>query len=77
MEILLAALIIGMIICMIGIVHCHIEIEKCNTRLERNNAVYHFRTKILNNDVKEYDILPSYREMFESELPITDEEWLT
>lgn len=74
--IIIGLLIVGMVICLIVIWVSSIKIEKCKTNLERNQAVFHFRMKILNESLEKFRKLPSYEEMFKSDLAITDENFL-
>jgi hypothetical protein len=44
--------------------------------MERNPKVYKYRKQVLNRSLEDWEKLPSYQEMVESELPLTDEYWL-
>ena len=69
-------LITLLLLCIAGLIHSKFEIQKCKTRMERNSAVYHYRMRVLNESSNEFDNLPSYDEMMDSDKPVWEENYV-
>ena len=74
---------IWLLVCVLGLVYCFVmlyknglEIKKLKKLKQRNEHLYDYRVRILYEDKKAYDKLPTYDEMLNSNKPLEDKYWL-
>lgn len=69
-------IIVTDLIALAVVVWCIIKIINCYKTLKRNEAVYKYRMKILERRNNDFYSMPSYEDMLNSKLPLTDDNWV-